>query len=415
MTLIKTSLLTAISTVIKVIVGFIINKVVSIYAGLSGLAFIGQLQNFIAITTIFSNGAITGGVIKYTAEYQDEEEKKFLFSTALKISVFFSIFIGVVLFILQDFISTKLFGTLEYAPIIMVLACTIILFSLNTLLLSILNGQKEIHKYIFSNITNSIFALFLVTGLTVFLGIKGALLALVLNQTIVFFVTLFFVVNTNWFELQYFIQKFDYLIAKKLFKFLLMAGISVLSSIGSNLIIRNFIGSKLSWDDAGYWQAITYVSDAYLMIVTVSLSVYYLPKLSEIHEKSELKKEILYGFKIIMPIVISMASIIFLLKSFIVEIMFTKEFYPMIELFQWQLVGDVIKIASWLLSMVLVAKAMTTEFIYAEVSTSIPFIITAMFMVNKFGLIGVTYAFTFQYLYYVLLMLFINIKKGTIV
>ena len=47
MTLIKTSLLSAISTLIRIISGFIITKVIAIYAGPSGVALVGQLQNFI--------------------------------------------------------------------------------------------------------------------------------------------------------------------------------------------------------------------------------------------------------------------------------------------------------------------------------------------------------------------------------
>ena len=49
MTLIKTSVLSAIATIIKIISGFVINKVVAIYVGPSGLAIIGQLQNFMEL------------------------------------------------------------------------------------------------------------------------------------------------------------------------------------------------------------------------------------------------------------------------------------------------------------------------------------------------------------------------------
>ena len=74
MTLIKTSVLTGISTVIKLVSAFVINKVIAIYIGPSGLAIVGQLQSFTSIITTFSNGAISSGIVKYTAEYQDIED-----------------------------------------------------------------------------------------------------------------------------------------------------------------------------------------------------------------------------------------------------------------------------------------------------------------------------------------------------
>ena len=76
MTLIKTSLLTAISTIVKILSGFVINKFMAIYVGPSGIAIVGQLQSFMTMITTLSNGAISQGVVKYTAEYTSIEKKK---------------------------------------------------------------------------------------------------------------------------------------------------------------------------------------------------------------------------------------------------------------------------------------------------------------------------------------------------
>lgn len=54
MTLIKTSILSGISQVIRIISGFIITKVIAVYGGPSGMAIIGQLQNFINIILMLS-------------------------------------------------------------------------------------------------------------------------------------------------------------------------------------------------------------------------------------------------------------------------------------------------------------------------------------------------------------------------
>ena len=407
MTLIKTSILTTISTIIKVLSGFVINKTVAIYIGPAGLALIGQLQNFVLIMSNLSNGAISNGVVKYTAEYKIIEQKKSLFSTSLKISIFMGLLTSFLLAIFANYITLKLLGDIQYISVIYLLSGTIVFYSLNVLLMSILNGQKEIKKYVMSNIANSIFSLLLITLLTIYIGLKGALYALVINQSLVFFVTLFFIIKSDWFRLEYFQMKFDVKIAKKLSHFSLMAITSIVFSIGSILFIRNYISTHLSWIDAGYWQGILYISDAYLMIVTMSLKVYYLPKLSEIDNNKELLNEILIGYKIMLPIVIFMALIIFLLKDFIINILFTEEFYPMIELFKWQLIGDVLKIGSWLLSYVMLAKSMTKVFVYTEIIFTTLFVVLSILFIEYFGLIGVTYAFSLNYTLYLGTMIFI--------
>ena len=411
MTLIKTSVLTGISTVIKLVSAFVINKVIAIYIGPSGLAIVGQLQSFTSIITTFSNGAISSGIVKYTAEYQDIEEKKKIFSSSIVISLICSLIISIFLFGFSDYLSELILKDIQYSSVFIIFGATIFLFALNMVLISILNGQKEIKKYVLVNIAGSIFSLVFTSILIMQLNLMGALYAMVLNQSVMFFVTLAFVIKSSWFKLEYFKQGLDKESLSKLSKYSLMAIVSALTVPVSHLIIREYIGENLGWDSAGYWQGIWYISTMYLMLVTTTLGVYYLPRLSEIQDNKELRKEIFSGYKIIMPIVILASLIIFLLKEYVILIAFSKDFMPMMELFAWQLIGDVIKIASWLLAYLMLAKAMTKVFIYTEVLFSALFVGLSILFVDKFGLVGITYAYALNYLLYLVMMIFIFRKR----
>ena len=411
MTLIKTSVLTGISTVIKLVSAFVINKVIALYIGPAGLAIVGQLQSFTSIITTFSNGAISSGIVKYTAEYQDIEEKKKIFSSSIVISLICSLIISIFLFGFSDYLSELILKDIQYSSVFIIFGATIFLFALNMVLISILNGQKEIKKYVLVNIAGSIFSLVFTSILIMQLNLMGALYAMVLNQSVMFFVTLAFVIKSSWFKLEYFKQGLDKESLSKLSKYSLMAIVSALTVPVSHLIIREYIGENLGWDSAGYWQGIWYISTMYLMLVTTTLGVYYLPRLSEIQDNKELRKEIFSGYKIIMPIVILASLIIFLLKEYVILIAFSKDFMPMMELFAWQLIGDVIKIASWLLAYLMLAKAMTKVFIYTEVLFSALFVGLSILFVDKFGLVGITYAYSLNYFLYLIMMIFIFRKR----
>jgi PST family polysaccharide transporter len=411
MTLIKTSVLTAISTIITIISAFIINKVVAMYAGPTGLALIGQLKDFVTMITNISNGAITQGIVKYTAEYETIEEKQKIFSTSIVISLISSCIIAIILVLFNGFLSELILKDIQYSGVFIVFAFTVFLFALNTVLMSILNGQKEIKKYVLVNIVNSSLSLIITSLLVLKFNIQGALYALVINQSIVFFVTLMFVLKSVWFRWEYFKQGIDKDSLKKLSKYSLMAITSAISAPLSYLVIRNYIGENLGWDSAGYWQGMWYISTMYLMLITTSLSVYYLPKLSEIKEKNELKKEIFNGYKVIMPIVVVSAVSIYLLKEYVIIIAFDEKFMPMLELFKWQLIGDAIKICSWLLSYLMLAKAMTKIFIFTEIVFSLFFVLLSMYFINSYGLVGVTYAYFCNYIIYFVTMLIIFKKR----
>lgn len=400
MTLIKTSVLTGISTIIQIISGFVINKVIALYIGPSGLASIGQLRDFINLIMNFANFGITRGIVKYTAEYQTIEEKEKIFSTSIVVSLFGSLIVSIFLFGFSEYLSELILKDTQYGSVFIVFGLTIFLFALNTVMMSILNGQKEIRKYILVNIASSLFSLIFTSFLIMQLNLIGALYAIVVNQSVVFFITLVFVLKSNWFKLEYFKKGLDKDSLVNLSKFSLMALTSALSIPISHMIIRNHIGETISWDAAGYWQGIWFISTLYLMVITTSLSTYYTPKLSELKDKVSIKKEIISGYKIIMPIVILMSLAIFFMKEYIILIAFSKEFMPMIELFKWQLVGDVIKIGTFLLSTLFVAKAMTKVYVFSEVFFSISFVFLSIFLIDSYGLIGITYAYTINYILY---------------
>lgn len=406
MTLIKTSILSFVATAIKMVAGLVINKAVAVYIGPAGLALVGQFQNFSQLVMTAAQGAINGGVTKYAAEYGKENERiPILFSTAAKISLYSSIVVGAGIVLFSNYASLHFLKSEDYSYIFVIFGFTIVLFVINNLLLSILNGLKEIKTWVMINIVQSIYSLIFTTLLIVFLGLDGALIALVTNQSVIFLIVLWMLRKHQVIKLENFKGAFDKPEGKKLGAFALMAVTSAATVPVSHLIVRNYIGENLSWDDAGYWQAIWYISTMYLMVVTTTLGIYYLPRLSEITDKGELRKELLYGYKIIMPIVIVMSITIFLLKDFIIWLLFTEDFAPMRELFLWQLVGDVVKIAAWLISYLMLAKAMTKTFITTEIAFSLSFVLLSIWFVDQYGLVGMSYSFAVNYTLYFFVMI----------
>ena len=408
MTLVKTSILSFIATAIKMIAGLVINKAVAVYIGPAGLALVGQFQNFSQLVMTAARGAINSGVTKYAAEYgKDDERIPILFSTAAKISLFSSIVVGAGIVLFSNYASLHFLKSEDYSYIFVIFGFTIVLFVINNLLLSILNGLKEIKTWVMINIIQSVYSLIFTSLLIVFLGLDGALIAMVTNQSVIFLIVIWMLRKHQIIKLSNFKGAFDKPEAKKLAGFAAMTLVSAILAPVSHLIMRNNLGETLGWDQAGYWQAMWYISTMYLMVVTTTLSIYYLPRLSEITDKVELSKELFNGYKIILPIVIVVSTSIYILKDLIIWLLFTKEFAPMRELFLWQLIGDVIKIASWLLSYLMVAKAMAKLFIYSEIFFTTSLVLMAIAFTNAYGLVGMTYAHALNYSIYLIFVYFV--------
>jgi PST family polysaccharide transporter len=248
------------------------------------------------------------------------------------------------------------------------------------------------------------------------LGLYGALVALAIYQSLTFFVTLTLTYKASWFKLRYLLGGIDKQSAKNLAKFTAMALTSAACVPLSHILIRNHLGETLGWEAAGYWEAMWRLSAAYLMLVTTTLSVYYLPKLSELQDPADIKKEILQGYKIILPAAAACGLVIYLLRDFIIRVLFTAEFAEMEVLFGWQMVGDTLKIGSWVLAYLMLGKAMVKMFIASEIAFAAGFYGWSYLFTNMIGLEGVTLAHALNYaMYWIVMAYFIGkivLKKG---
>ncbi|HHV03436.1 MAG TPA: O-antigen translocase [Bacteroidales bacterium] len=410
MTLIKTSLLNGIAVVIKMLTMLGLNKILAIYVGPAGYAAIGNFQNAAQMITTFASGAINTGVVKYTAEYHDDEEKqRQVWRTAGTIAVLGSVITGIGVAVFSKQIAQWFLQDESYNTVFIWFSVTLVFFIFNTLLLAILNGKKEIHRYIIANIAGSLFSLAVTSALAVQFGLHGALTALAIHPSFAFVITLYLCYKADWFKFSYLFGRLDKQVVLNLSKYTAMALTSAACVPVSHILIRTHLADTLGMDAAGYWEAMWRLSAAYLMLVTTTLSLYYLPKLSELKDPKEIKAEILQGYKIILPVAAACGLVIYLLRDFIIGVLFTSDFIPMRDLFAWQMVGDTLKIGSWILAYLMLGKAMMKLFIASEIVFAAGFYGWTYFLTGMYGLEGVTIAHAINYaIYWVVMGVFIG-------
>ncbi|WP_332024696.1 O-antigen translocase [Kaistella sp.] len=406
--LIKVFSFTGLSTLIKLITSYLSVKVVASIIGPSGIALIGQLQNFAAIITTLGAGGINNGIVKYVSEYKEEptELQKYL-KNGFKITVYFSLVCGLVIILLSRYLGQWILLDSSYYYVFIYFGISLLFMSMNNYMLSVLNGFKEFRKFVLINIITSLVGLLFTVVLVLQFHIKGALIATVTYQSIIFFVTILFLRKNDWLSTKILWGSWNSAVIKKFLSYSLMALVSAATVPVSQLIIRGFLIKNFSMDAAGYWEGMNRISGLYLMFVTTSFSVYYLPKLSELRFSADLRHEIVKTYKIITPIIVAGLLLIFILKDLVINILFTKEFYPMKELFFWQLFGDLFKILSWILAFVMVAKSMTKIYIITEIAFSVFYVLLSIVFINYFGVIGATQSYCLNYFIYFVAMIFI--------
>ena len=111
------------------------------------------------------------------------------------------------------------------------------------------------------------------------------------------------------------------------------------------------------------------------------------------------------AYKVIIPILLVSFTLVYLLRTVVIRILFTPEFLPMENLFFWQLTGDFFKICSWLLSFLMVAKSMTKAFVSTEVLFSLSFVVLGFLFMRMNGVVGINQAYFMNYVAYLICMM----------
>ena len=408
MSLLKTSLLNGIAVAVKVASALVLNKILAVYVGPAGYAVIGQFQNAVSIVVSLAGGVVATGVTKATAQHFDDEAKQHaVWQTAIRLSLGASVIAAIVLLLIGDSLAQWLLHRADMSSVFVWLALTLPAMAANNLLLAIINGKKEVGIYVTANIIGSLISM-VVTGLLAFnFGLYGTLVAFAINPAIVLLATAATVARRDWFKAKFLWGQMNQPALRELTGFGLMGLTSALTVPVTFILIRDYLATSLGLTAAGYWQASWKISEIYLMLVTSTLSVYYLPRIAEIRTAPELKTEMIKMYRFVMPIVTVGAVTIYLLRDFIIKVLFTPDFSPMRELFPWQLAGDVVKIGSWIPAYIILGRSLVGPFVITEIAFSVFFILLSWLLVSIVGLVGVSIAYAINYSIYWICMAFL--------
>lgn len=412
--IIKVFSFTSLSTLVKMLTGFISVKVVAVIIGPAGVALVGQLNNFASIIMTLANGGITSGVTRNIAAFKDKDDVvKSYIGTSVKITLCLSAVCGTLLVIFSRYLSNLILHTDEYPYVFVIFGATLFFYALNTLVMAIINGYKYFRLYVKISMISSIVGLGISLLLVSALGVSGALVNAVTSQTFIFIVTMIFLWKNKmtFVSFQWLFAQFDYSKMLNLLKFSLMTLVTAFCTPMVQLVIRNHIINTMSIEMAGCWEGMNRLSGMYLMVITSSFGVYYMPRLAELNDPNSIKHEILTAYKVIIPCLLLGFTFIYFMRNFIINVLFSSDFYKMKDLFLWQLLGDFFKITSWLLAYVMSAKAMMKTFISTEVLFNCLYVILALLCSSFWGVSGVIIGYMINYICYLLAMYFLIWRK----
>ena len=405
--ILKITSLNAVVITIRLIVSAFIQRMLAIMVGEAGYASIGQVRNVIAMLTSTSTLGTFNGVVKYVAEFKDDQpELSKLFSTVTIFAIIGSVSSGVVLFFGASFLSDYLFQSYNYVYIFQLLAVIVPFIAIGRVVNAVVSGLSDYKRYAKIELIS-----YLLATVAVVIGVytsqlKGVLIAIAFAPMIQLIVLAFVFGKTLNTYLKFKSLNLNLLYKNKLLAFTLMSFISTFLLNYIELNIRTLVTDEININEAGYWTAVTFISKNYMVFATGLFTLYVLPKFASIHNKHEFKVEVFNIYKTILPIFALGMLLVYVLRDYIIMFIYP-DFTGMEPLFKWQLLGDFVRLGALVLSHQFLAKRLVKSFVITEIVSLALFFVLSKFFIQYYGTEGIVIAHFVRYIIYFVMVFFV--------
>ena len=387
-------------TAFKILAGFVLVKVVALAAGPQGVAQLGQFQNLVAVMAVLSGGMFYTGVTKLVSErVEDHGKASAVIYAALRASLFCFAGLVIVVALWYKEIAAAVLKNASLEAFVIILPILVFLSVLYGLWLAVLNGFSRVRELVLASIAASLLMIALTIALALPFGEVGAYVAILAPPAIV----LIFLFG-RWFSQQecarFLADAKDSPPYRELGRFALMGLVSAVAAPLAQMAMREYLVDHLSLTEAGIWQGVTRISEVYLVFITSSLSVYFLPRLAQAKSNQELVDLLVGVLKLAVPVSLLLGVVIYLCRDLLIWLLFTPQFSSMRDLFFWQVAGDMVKIVSWVFAYIVLVRGSAWVFVIGEVVFSISYPLLGFIFVPEHGLQGAVAAYGVNYIFY---------------
>jgi antigen flippase len=385
-------------------VSFLSVKITSVFLGPAGIGLLGQLQNFIAISQGVLVSGLATSVIRRTAEARDDPAARArVLSTTMRLVVMSGVPVALLIALGSGWLARELLHDTDLRMPLLLFALVSVAGMLGLLIIGAANGARDYRAMTFSQIGAGMVTLVLFAVLCPTLGVLGGLIAGAIFPATNALVAWLCARNRDWWPAHPMGHGYSRDEARAALTFVPMAAVRSLSTPLVQIMVRNALAVQSGMAAVGLLHGVIRLSDIYITIATGVFSMYFLPRFAEVRRVAEIKRELRAGVSTVLLGVAAISFAMYLLRDLIVHAVFTPQFYAMRDLFGWQMAGNVLKMASWFLSHLMVAKGNPLLLVGFEVFIGLLWWGSGVYMVYLHGAIGAAQAYAFTHAVYLLI------------
>lgn len=400
--ILRSSAIIGAASVVNILIGLLRMKVVAILLGPAGVGLIGLLQNLMVVAAKVSSLGFGNAGTRQIAEAMGKADQAAIDGArrALFWGTFCLAIVGAFLFWQLRHILVDRVLKIPEAPESIGLLCFGVGLSVAAgSQEALLRGMRRISDMAMLIMLSSLFSTISGIGLLFLLG-EEAIVWFVITTPLATFIL------GHWF-----VSKLPRIESAPTKPAELVGQWSALTRLGfafmvsgltmtlGQLAVRTLVQRELGADSLGHFQAAWAISITYIGFVLNSMGADYYPRLTAvIHDRVSanrlVNEQAQVAILLAAPVLLAMLA----LSPGVIRLLFTEEFYPAVAILRWQILGDVLKVASWPMGIMLLSASKGKIFMAKEALVAAAFVLATWLLLPHFKLASTGIAYFLMYL-----------------
>ena len=400
--------------VYQILIQIIKSKFIAVLLGPAGVGIMGLYQSGLQLIQQFSSMGLSQSAVRDVSEANGSNDIQRIAKTVTvvrKLVWVTGIFGLVLVACFSPLLSKTSFGNYDYTIPFIILSITLLLDQLSAGQKVILQGMRRLKDLAKCSAFGVTFGLITSVPLYYWLGIEGIVPTLILNSLCSLLLSWFYSRKIK-------VEKVKVTPKQTLEqgKLMLVMGVSMsISGILSTIVayaIRGYIQANGGVEQVGLYQAGFVIMTTYVGMVMNAIATDYYPRLAAINKDNQKCREAVsqqgeIGVMILAP----MLTICLVFMPFVLKILYSDKFLAANEYISWACLGMMLRLASWVISFLFVAKAESKLFMINELSANLYYLAFSLIGYKTMGLTGLGIAFALDYLVYFIQCYLITKKR----
>ena len=399
---------------INIILRLIRSKAIALLIGPIGMGISNLLLTTMELINGLTNLGLERSAVKDISLANTNSNSKSVAITIsiLKKLVWLTISIGVLLMILlAPWLSEIAFGNKDYTISFIWISIALLFKQLSSSQLAILQGLRKLKSLAKANLLGNFIGLLITLPLYYYYKIDAIVPAIII-ATFMSFVFTYYYSHKLDIESVTISRKEAVSEGKGMINLGVMLSLSSLITLLVAYIIRIYIGSaneteELGLIDVGLYSAGFVILNSYVGIIFNAMGTDYFPRLSEIaNDIKKLRKTVLEQATVAILLITPIIVVFLACAPFIIVILYSHEFSPIVTMVTWGILGMIFKAVSWSMGYMIIAKGDSKVFIKTAIGFNTILLSINIIGYHFGGLEGVGISF---FIYYIIHFIAIRI------